>query len=200
MTARPILFVAGLGRCGTTMVMTMLDRGRFPVSGPRPAYEVDEMAPCRVNVAWVRDQSGRAVKWVDPLKATISRNDLPTGPVVLHLRRSAREMAASQVKLLASTYGVVNDRRTRRLFERDIQHVTPTLGARLETLGTVYSMDFEEILAHPITAANRMAVIIARHFGTVFDVDAAASVPLPRSPLCAPDLSIEAEMMLEASQ
>lgn len=31
MTDRPILLVAGLGRCGTTMMMTMLDAGGYAI-------------------------------------------------------------------------------------------------------------------------------------------------------------------------
>ena len=31
-SVKPVLFVAGFGRCGTTLIMTMLDRGGFPVA------------------------------------------------------------------------------------------------------------------------------------------------------------------------
>lgn len=44
MAERPILFVAGLGRCGTTMVMNMLAPGRIA----RPVKEiVEEMRAAR---------------------------------------------------------------------------------------------------------------------------------------------------------
>lgn len=105
MTDKPILFVAGFGRCGTTMMMTMLDRGGFPVVGPRPAYEVGEMSPmAKPDPQWLRACAGKAVKWIDPIKARISRNDLPTAPVIIHMDRDKRNMAASQVKFLSMLF------------------------------------------------------------------------------------------------
>lgn len=191
MTASPILFVAGFGRCGTTMAMTMIDRGGFPVAGPRPAYEVDQMRPGMVDLDWVRAQAGRAVKWIDPLVARVSRNDLPGPAVIIHMNRPSRDIAASQVKMLSTFTGIPNDRRIRRAFEKDIEGKRGTLSARLNSMGVVYTMTFEWALAHPHQAAQKLAAIVKHEFGAQFDVDAAAAVPITRHPRCAPDMAIE---------
>lgn len=197
MTAKPILFVAGFGRCGTTMMMTMLDRGGFPVVGPPPAYEVGEMSPmAKPDLQWLRSCAGKAVKWIDPLKARVSRNDLPVSPIIIHMDRAKRDMAASQVKFLSMFCpgAATNDRRTRRLFERSLIADAPILQGYLNATGTVYSFTFDWVLREPLSAAQKLAAIIRHEFDRDFDVAAAASVPLPRSPECAPGLSIEMSM------
>lgn len=192
MTDRPILFVAGFGRCGTTMMMTMLDAGGFPVAGPRPAYEVDEMLPGRIDRAWVRAQAGRAVKYIDPLVARISRNDLPVRPIIIHMRRDVTEMARSQIKMLEMAgYAIGDRRRAVRAFAADLTKKAPTLQGRIDALGTVYHFSFEWVLAEPNAAARKLGAIIAEHFDTPLDIAAAAFVPEPRSPLCAPDMARE---------
>jgi hypothetical protein len=184
----PILFVAGLGRCGTTMVMTMLDRGGFPVAGDRPDYEVATMMPGRVDLAWVRRQAGSAVKWVDPLSARISRNDLPVRPVIIHMDRTTREQALSQIKLL----GIPTSRNLRRRWTKSLVSDKARLRALLDHTGTTYSFTFEWVLDQPEQAAQKLAAIIAHEFQQAFDHNAAALVPKFRSSRCANDLSIEA--------
>lgn len=188
----PILFVAGLGRCGTTMLMHMLWRGGFPVAGPPPAFETDHMSPRGVDLAWVRQQSGKAVKWLDPINARISRNDLPAPPTVIVMTRDAREQARSQIKLLR-TFGarIVDDRRTRRAWQRSVEADTVAMNARLAHVGTCYHLSFGFVLSDPAAAANKLAAICLREFGRELDQQAAASVVMRRSPACAPDLSME---------
>ena len=175
------------------MMMTMIDRGGFPVAGPPPAYEVREMnAAGRVDIDWVRAQAGRAVKWIDPLNARISRNHLPCRPVILHMDRDVKEMARSQVKMLAMFGEAVGSRRRAvRAFTKSLARDKPILTARLNALGTVYSFTFDWVLAEPERAARKLGAIIRAETGRGFDVRAAAAVPAARSPLCAPDLSME---------
>lgn len=195
MSTAPILFVAGFGRCGTTMVMTMLDRGGFPVAGPRPAYEAPEMGLGRVDHAWVRAQAGRAVKWIDPLKAVIRPADLQETPaIILYLRRNLREQAASQVKMAAPFGFAVNDRYIRRAFQASLRREAPALHRHLVDLGPVYTLDYEEILQDPRGAANLLKGVVYDHFDLPFDFAAAARVPIRRSPKCAPDLSFELQL------
>lgn len=67
MTDTPHLIVTGLGRCGTTMTMAMLDAGGFAVAGPRPSYEdAARFGIGRIDHAWLDRQAGRAVTVVDP--------------------------------------------------------------------------------------------------------------------------------------
>lgn len=195
----PILFIAGFGRCGTTMAMTMLDRGGFPVSGPRPAYEVNEMSLLGVNIGWVNAQAGRAVKWVDPMVARINPAALTARPVIIHMMRPATEIAASQVKMAHWMMGIPNDRRTRRAFAADIKAKAGRMDAILQMTGRCYHMSFDWVLAQPKEAAMELADILKMEFGADFDPVAAARVVIPRSPLCAPDMRIEIAAMEAAN-
>jgi hypothetical protein len=187
MTA-PILFIAGAGRCGTTMVMTMLDKGGFPVAGARPDYEMDQMSAGRVDHAWVRAQAGRAVKWIAPDLSPIRPADLQGVPAVtLMLHRDVREQAASVLKM----GGMTDGRQARRAAVASLKRSEPVIRSIVYALGPVYHLDFESILLDPLRAAGRLEELIIDHFDRGFAIDKAAIVPIARSPKCAPDLSFE---------
>jgi hypothetical protein len=174
------------------MVMNMLWRGGFPVSGPPPAFEAEQMRPGRVDVNWLRSQAGRAVKWIDPKIAHISRNDLPVAPVLIVLSRDSREQARSQLKLLSLTGMQVRaNRRTVRAMASSIFIDTASMQMRLSHVGTCHNMTFESILADPLKTAHKLGRIIRPTFGIELDVHTAASVVRRRSARCAPDLSVE---------
>lgn len=189
----PILFVAGFGRCGTTMMMTMLDRGGFPCAGQRPAYEVDQMNPVNgIDKVWLRQQAGRAVKWIDPTVARIYRNDLPKPPVIINMTRDSEQIARSQVKMAKELLGFPGGRKAIRLLRKSLDADRPKLDAILNGLGTVYSFTFDFVLREPKQAADKLSAIIRNEYnGFGFNAIAAASVPIFRSSECAPDLSIE---------
>lgn len=191
MNDRPILLVAGLGRCGTTMMMTMLDAGGFPVTGPRPSYEPSERwCLGRPDPDWIAAQGGKAVKWIDPTNYRAGmRSLLPAEPVIILMERNPREQARSQVKLLADL--VRPDRHIVKAMERSIRRDTPLVRAQMRSLGTVYLFRFEDVLKAPLMVANQLQGIIAHHFGGVFDSGVAARAVIPRQPSCAPDLWME---------
>lgn len=189
-----IFFVAGLGRCGTTMVMRMLDHGGFPVAGPRPAYEVAEMLMGRVNTTWLKEQEGRAVKWIDPLNARIPEGMWPARKVViLLLSRDPEHQARSMLKMAGEAASKSNVAIVASSIRRD-QRVTAEAADRV---GTVYSATFEWGIRSPQELAAKLAAIVGQHFGAALDVDKAAAAVLRRRPYCAPDLSIEAGLLAD---
>lgn len=191
MTGQPILFVAGLGRCGTTLVMTMLDAGGFPVSGPRPSYEIpNRWRAGRSDITWLNLQGGKAVKWIDPTRNSSLLSKLNIESVVLLLERDAREQARSQIKLISEEVKIYG-RRAEKAMERSIRRDSPIVRARLRTRAIVYPMRFEDILKHPKRTADFLQRLIDVRFGQPFDAERAAAVVIPRHPSCAPDLSIE---------
>lgn len=192
MNKQPILFVAGLGRCGTTMAMHMLWRGGFPVAGLPPGFEVDQMHLGGVDKKWLIDQSGRAVKWIDPPNAIVSRSDLLVEPVIIVMARDVKEQAKSQIKMSRIMGAPVTaDRNTLRAMTRSIVDDTTRMERQLWRLGGFYKIRFERVLAEPRTAAIEIASVVAVNFGINLDTCAMASVVLARRPECAPDLSIE---------
>ena len=194
---QPTLLVAGFGRSGTTMMMTMLDRGGFPCSGPRPAYEVEEMSPIPgIDTAWLAQQQGRAVKYIDPTQARISRNNFVAPPVIIHMDRDVVQMANSQAKLMETLFGMKLGRQGRKALHRSLLNDKPTLAAILASLGRVYSFTFGTALREPMRTAEKIATILHDEFECNFDIGNAASVPIARSPECAADMRIELGMVV----
>jgi hypothetical protein len=186
MTSDNILFVAGLGRCGTTMVMQMLHAAGTPCAGTPPAFEDIPVSPSRVDHPWLALQRGRVVKWIDP---TVTRIKGHKGGVIF-LSRDPMEQAKSQAKLL----GVCLDRSARRgmanLIQRDTirarRIVTAELGSHYVLL-----LRFEKVLAAPLAAACQIARACDALDLPFGDERAAAAVVLDRPAACAPDLAVE---------
>ncbi len=195
MTELPILFVAGLGRCGTTMAMTMLDAGGFPVTGPRPAYELpDHWRAGRPDMDWLRDQHGRAVKWIDPTLHFTLPGRLTVRPVIVLMTRRAREQARSQVKLLGGRDAGLG-RRAENAVERSIRRDMPVMRAQLRGSAIVHELAFEDVLENPWWAARSVGRLLGRHFDADFDAETAASVVIARDPACADGFAMESMIL-----
>lgn len=193
--SKPILFVAGLGRCGTTMVMTMLDAGGFPVTGPRPSYEpFERWRGGRADLAWIDGQGGRAVKWLDPTRYPRLIGRLSARPIVILLERRAREQARSQIKMISASMKGLG-RHAEKAMERSIRADVPRMRARLGSTATVHSILFEDILENPWWAARSLGRLVAEHFSADFDHEAASRVVIDRGPSCLPDMTIEANIL-----
>lgn len=197
MTDQPILFVVGLGRCGTTMMMTMLDAGGFPVVGPRPSYEpAERWKPGRFDFDWLAGCGGRAVKWIDPTAypvASLSRM-LPRPPVIILMERKTREQARSQVKLMRAG-GTQLGRMHEKAMERAVLRDAPVLRAQLGEQGRVYRFQFEDVLAEPLAAARDLGSIVGWHFKSAFNTEAARRVVFSRAPACLPNMHMETTIL-----
>lgn len=186
----PVLFVTGLGRCGTTMVMQMLQASGIPCAGNPPAFENIPVSPSGVDHEWIAQQAGSAVKWIDP---TVTRVNHRNGAAIF-LTRDPKEQAKSQLKFV----GARNDRAARRVMANAIQRDTRHARALVRNmLGEhfVLNLHYDKILRYPAYAIAQMA-----HFcdtlGLPFeDLDAALSVVQNRDGRCQTDLSAEISML-----
>ncbi|MGS4945563.1 hypothetical protein ACVDG3_08795 [Meridianimarinicoccus sp. RP-17] len=181
-------FVAGLGRCGTTMVMAMLDAGGIPVAGEPPDYEDMRLRPGITDTRWLAGQSGRVVKWIDPTTTFVP--DGRYGPIAW-LDRNPEEQARSQLKLVAADQpGMSVSRRLRRAWVASLRGDRVKARREVQRRGTVLTLSFEAILRDP----HKSAESLAAHFALLgaLDVARAASVVEARSPACTPDLHMEA--------
>lgn len=193
-TSKPLLIVAGLGRCGLTMTMNMIHAAGIPCAGSTPAFEDTGLYGVgRINRPGLRATAdrGQVVKWVDPI------NCPPAGMATrsIFLRRDPLEQARSQVKFVAllSSSAVPSDRRTIRAMAAANRRDREATRKLLTAGGPVLEMTFEEILAEPARSA---AIMLAwfRAPGGVDQINRAAAVVLPRDPKCQPGLAIEAAM------
>lgn len=187
MADAPNIFVAGLGRCGTTMVMSMLDRGGFPVGDAPPDYETHTpLLPGRVRAEALVRFRGRAVKWIDPVRSRIPAG---TEARTIWLDRDPIEQAKSQMKLLGRSVS----RREVRFLASALRNEASQCRRMIPSLGPCLFLQFDLILANPYAAALKI-----REFLGELDAARAAAVVRPRSAACAPDLAMEAQLPREA--
>lgn len=193
---RPVVIVAGLGRCGSSMVMQMLAAGGIPCVGAAPAYE-DERTNTRLDPTWYASLAGHAVKLLDP-----HRLHIPMEPkaVAIRLERRSVEQAASMVKFLRSLgYPIGTSSRDRRRVIQSIENDTAKARAALIARGIPrITLQFEEILARPREAANAIAALLQPHFPGL-DLDAMAAAVRQRPPHCMPDMDTEISLAKEAT-
>src|SRR5690348_16747758 len=88
------LLICGLGRCGTSLVMQMLDMGGFPVVGKYPAYEPQQASSLVITQNYIDEHRGKAIKLLDPMRASF----VPQNVRVIYLMRNLKEQARSQLK------------------------------------------------------------------------------------------------------
>jgi len=186
----PILFVTGLGRCGTTMVMQMLHTAGVPCAGTYPAFEDIPVAPSGVDHDWLARQAGRAVKWIDPTVTHVRHRN----GAAIFLTRDPAEQARSQLKML----GASQDRATRRLLERAIRRDTRRARAIVTNLfgaHFVRQVHYDKALRNPLIAAADIAALcdnLGLPFGRIED---AAAVVHERDGKCRPDMRVELDML-----
>jgi hypothetical protein len=182
--SRPeIILVAGLGRCGTSLMMQMLAAGGVPCVGLWPSFEDQDHNSLRRSdpASWQAQAAGRAVKLLDPHRAPP-----PAGPDyrVLWLFRDWSEQARSQLKVV----GVDQGRGNRKRMERQLRRETEAAGSALDAVdawrGRRMVVPFDCLLLRP----REMAGLIAVHLGRDLDADAMVSCVVARAPACLPYL------------
>lgn len=183
MTATTI--VAGLGRCGTSLVMQMLHRGGMPCSGDWPAFEVREVG-AQVKPDFIAANAGRAIKVLDP-----QRVGLPGDVRVIWLDRDHRQQAKSHAKFLRLLTGHVYDRAGRRALEgqfvRDTRAALDLIGSR-----PVMRLRFEDFLRDPLIYARLLGEFVR---WPEFDAEAAARAVVKRPPQCLPSMHMETTLI-----
>lgn len=185
MRGEPKIIVAGLGRCGTSMVCQMLAAGGLRVAGQWPDYETAE--------PW-NETGWQVAKLLDPHRQPLG--DWMRGSLVFWLDRKPIEQAASQGKLLGFHLSRAERKDMAALILRD----RCASQRRLRMAGHhPLVFDFERILRTPYQTADQFDHWLKEWFGYHgFRADLAAEVVHDkRSPACAPDLSMEHRLIVQ---
>lgn len=182
--------VAGQGRCGTSMVMQMLNAGGITCHGEYPAFEPEDIGLGRDLSALMA--MGKAFKLLDPHR---DKSPFPICPTlrVIWLDRNSREQAKSQVKMIETFGGfnIPNRRRATIGMAESIEHDRHICLDLIEGSGAeVFTARFETILKMPYAFAHDLAGFLRQPF----DEHAAAKVVIPRPSRCMPDMRIEARL------
>lgn len=179
---KPVLIVAGLGRCGSSLCMQMLQAGGVDCVGEYPAFEPSESDPAVLTTGWLASNAGRAVKCLDPQRADYCRfSEVPR--VVLWLDRDPKEQAKSMVKFGRLIGGIPYTRAHLPALRESLRRDRVLAFSWLKLSGCEsLRLEFEHIIEAPIEAAARIAAFIAPHFR--LDVSAAAKQVLHRPSKC----------------
>lgn len=176
--------VCGFGRCGSTMLMSMLVAGGCPPGNAAAVpYEGDPAALAG------RDLSGTCVKLLHGSRM----GEIPAGTAAwrfVWLDRDADEQAKSMVKFLtvmAPATGIRPVANAERRLARSFAEDRPYLLGALRKVGPVLVLDYERVLTQP----RRTAKLLRRAVWPGLDVDAAAAVVHKRTGRCLPDLAFE---------
>ena len=185
----PAVGVCGFGRCGSTMLMSMLVAGGMrPGNAGHPPYEGD---PASLRG---RDLGGTCVKLLFGGRMA----DIPAGPTAawrfVWLDRDPMEQAKSYAKVLRTLAPVTgnvpavgSEARVAEVYEQD----RPALLGGLRRIGPTLVLDYERVLAQP----RKTARLLRREVFPALDVDAAAAVVHKRGPACLPDLAVELDIV-----
>lgn len=175
--------VCGFGRCGSTMLMAMLNAGGIPpVAG---ADERSYEAPLERLTA--SDVDGRAVKVLD------FHDRMPAGVDwrIIWCDRRPADRAASAAKLAdAQGWKVPPD------FEQsllaDDKRKRSEVRRRLAAYGPIHTVRYERALRKPLAVAAELLGFLAVPDLPMLDQRAAAAAVHDRSPAVRPDLDFEA--------
>lgn len=183
MSINRTIIIAGFGRCGTTMVMNMLDAAGVPTIGNAPDWEDEDAQRMleRDPAAWRKLIDGKAVKVLGAIHLTLP--DL-TGCDFLWLMRNPREQAKSMLKFT----GQPQSRSGIRAFEQSIRRDQPKGIAKLTRAGArlAGTMHFEGFINEPAWSSFALAHTLGMEKETAFEM---AYRIRQRQPECLPYLA-----------
>lgn len=152
-----VTLVTGLPRCGTSMMMRMLEAGGLPImtdevrtadaDNPRGYYEFEPVKKTRDDASWVASARGKAVKLVYRLL-----HDLPDSETyrVLFMRRKLSEVFASQEEMLrrkGKPLGEMDLATFEKVFEGEVSRILRWLGEQPNF--SFIEVDYNAVLADP---------------------------------------------------
>lgn len=173
------LIISGLGRCGTSLSMMMLDAAGYPVFSRPLAYESDENNKFNVTDDFLESQQGKAVKIINPY-VSVNENDVSfSGCKVIWMRRNLKEQAKSQIKLAYKISGIEPHYDTKHVKEvanrlKEQEHLS--LKFFMDRHLIVSMQSFEKLLEHP----RRFLENVQRITGVGLDIDKGASMVVER--------------------
>ena len=175
-----VTVVSGLPRSGTSLMMQMLQAGGLSLltderraadkHNPRGYFEYEAVKNSRVDVSWLEQARGRAVKVIHLLLRHLPV-DRPYR--VLFMLRDVQEVIASQRTMLkASGRGgaQIPDDKLAGVFEQQLLEVRGWLAARPNF--RVLYVNYRDVLGDPFAAAQTIALFL----GGKLDVSAMAGV------------------------
>lgn len=188
---KPTIIAAGLGRCGSSLVMQMLHATGVECAGTYPDFEEDFTPGDYLPAS--RLLSHGAYKLLSPNVMDFDAAGLIGNAIVIWLDRDPDEQAKSHIKFMAANgIDVPSDTppwRWREQLRKDREESRAVL-SKLPTL----KLTFERIIITPLDAANAITDFAMQH-GIYLDAHLMAARVLERGIRCEPDMRIEAALV-----
>ena len=180
--------VCGLGRCGTSATMQMLEAGGIPCLSTYPAYE-QGLEPRKVPVDALKAKGPCAVKILEPQYSKWPA-DMPRR--VIWLDRDYVEQARSTCRFI----GVPETRHAVRALAVSFRQDMYKCISQLKDWPMI-RIHFEDLVANPKAIADRIKTLIDGSWS--FDTDKAAMTIIRRGPEAQKTLWVEARLLEQAN-
>lgn len=194
--ARPCIVVAGMGRCGTSLMMQMLASAGVPCVGSWPAYETDASMVGVFDATSFASRSNESIKLIDPA-------NLPVGAmpnhIVIWLDRNPCEQAKSQVKFMSLVgLNLPNKRAATRAIEADLRKSRDRHRARVGVPGgcPAVTVQFENLIETPHMTAGEIVQFLGENGWHGLSAVSMAAQVRRRDPRCYPGF-LEAALLAE---
>jgi len=174
-----IVIVSGLPRCGTSMMIQMLEAGGMPIvtdnirkadeDNPRGYYEFEKAKTIKEDTSWLEDCRGKVFKMVSALLYY-----LPAGKnfKIIFMRRNIAEMLASQRAMLRrlDRNDDLSDKKMHKKFEEHSRKMENWL-KRQCNIEVIY-VSYNETIRNP----GKHATVVNRFLGGRLDEEKMANV------------------------
>lgn len=178
-----ITIVSGLPRCGTSMMMQMLEAGGLPVmtdgirapdsDNPRGYYELEKVKQIKEDKSWLQEADGKVFKMISQLLY-----ELPPDREyrIIFMLREMEELLASQsvmLENLGKSSGNADNDTMRKYFERHVEKLKTWLDEQ-ENIQVLHCF-YNDVMKDPEGAVKR----INDFLGGSLDADAMLCVIKP---------------------
>lgn len=193
------IIVSGLGRCGSSLTMQMLEAADACMNGEYPAFEGPLASRFTRGIATEADWAvceGRATKILVHVDLPLPALTVPVS--VLWLYRDKREQARSQAKMACILNDFPTPSRTHmRHLSASLTQEDRVCQRRWRSMGAeVFTIAYEDLINQPLFSATR--VDDALELGAdVPTLRAMARCVRKSDPRCSADLSMEAALIEE---
>lgn len=164
--AGPIFIVSGLPRCGTSMMMQMLEAGGIPVitdhirkadeDNPRGYFEFEKVKKIKEDSSWLDDCHGKVFKMVSALLYYLPNNKEYK---IVFMKRKMDEMLASQNTMLrrkGQGDSVVSDEEMAKKLDKHLLKIKTWL-AQQRNFNVIY-INYNSVIENALTNATNVAL------------------------------------------
>lgn len=170
-----IVIVSGLPRCGTSMMMQMLEAGGISTvtdhlrkadeENPRGYYEFEKVKDITEDTSWLENCNGKAIKMVSALLCYLPKSKKYK---IIFMDRNMEEMLVSQDSMLKRLKGKGIDISHDEMVKKLEKHLWKVKGwlAHQSNMEVIY-INYNEVIQNPQGNAR----IVHRFLGCSLDVD-----------------------------